>query len=58
MTKQYTVRDFCKQICKKKVIERSYKAGVFVSNRSPTTFTYCGNGGKWENGLNIWRSQQ
>ena len=53
-----SVRDFCKKICKKKIIERLQKAGVFVSNRSPTRLTYCGNRGKWENQLNIWWLQR
>ena len=56
-TRTYAVRDFFKKICKKKFTEQSSKAGIFVSNRSPTTFTYCGNRGKWENQLNIWRWQ-
>ena len=51
-----------KQQNKRKYVKKnsmSYrKKLVFLSLIAPTTLTYCGNRGKWENQLNIWRLQR
>ena len=50
------VRNFFKKMWQKNhwAIIKSWCA----SNHSPATLNYCGNWGKWENWLNIWRLQR